>query len=477
MTVNYADGSSVVFGPSYFTLDSDGLSFDGEQLSTLSGSPTGLFGANSATLSGLIPTEIVTLNDGTMVELGDSFMATISDPGGLSDGDFAIINATITPEPESWLLLATSLLALGACRIRLWKMLPRKGSVSTLMGVGLLLALHGGLKAEAATVKLNAVTSPSSGSAGTSTVNVSGTGFPTGAISPASVTVSLAATCGGSATTTTATAVQNVIGTSDKISFQLPASLTAGNYFVSVSGTSESDVSFASGNCSTVSVVGGPSPTLSIDTTNPTDWVIKNGALTIDYNSTSGAIWSIVPTGTQDQLVDFNPGNASINGTVYDPADGESAIGGTSLPANWNGPSGIPNLPATYANKEPKGFYMDLSGFTTITAVPGYSLTSSYLDWWVAYPASGVSPTNTTEYEEHFVVTPNDPGIHIYFSLNHPAQVTNSSGTLVNNGSGTIGGQVQWIWRGNVNEFTKLLPEARGPEHGESCHHAAAVNR
>ena len=212
--------------------------------------------------------------------------------------------------------------------------------------------------------------------------------------------------------------------------------------------------SFSSGNCSTLQVLGGPSPTLSIDTTNPVDWVIKNGSLTIDYNSTSGAIWSIVPTGSQDQLIDFSPGNATINGTVYDPLNGESAIGGTSLPAGWSGPSGIPNLPATFANKEPKGFYMDLSGFTTVTAVPSYNLTSSYLDWWVAYPASGVAPTNTTEYEEHFVVTPNDPGIHIYFSLNHPAQVTNSSGTLVNNGSGTIGGQVQWIWRGNVNAFT-----------------------
>jgi hypothetical protein len=457
LTVHYGDGSTVVFGPSYFTLDADGLSFDGEQLSTLSGAPTGLFGANSATLNGLIPTQIVTLNDGTTVELGDSFMATISDSGGLSDGDFAVINATITPEPASWMLLATGLLALGAWRIRLLKLLARQGSSGTVLGFGLLIVLLGGVKAEAATVKLSTVTSPSSGSAGASTVNISGTGFPTGAIDPGSVVVSLAATCGGSGSTTAATAVQNIIGTSDKISFLLPSSLAAGTYFVSVSGTSESDVSFTSGSsCSAVNVVGGPSPTLSIDTTNPTDWVIKNGALTIDYNSTSGAIWSIVPTGTQDQLIDFNPGNASINGTVYDPADGESAIGGTSLPANWNGPSGIPGLPATYANKEPKGFYMDNSGFSTVPAVPGYSLTSSYLDWWVAYPSSGVSPTNTTEYEEHFVVTPNDPGIHIYFSLNHPAQVTNSSGTLVNNGSGTIGGQVQWIWRGNVNEFTNF---------------------
>jgi hypothetical protein len=460
LTVDYADGTSMVFGPSYFTLDADGLSFDGEQLSTLSGSPTGLFGADSATLTGLFNTQDVMLNDGTMAQVYYEFSANITDPSGLSDGDFAILNATVTPEPASWILLGTGLLLLivgrtGRARL---KALANNRNRGIALGLGFaVLLLTGSTRAEASTVKLNANASPSSGSAGTSTVSVTGTGFPPGAISPGSVEVSLAATCGGPGTTTAASTVQNIIGTSDKVGFVIPGSLAAGNYFVSVSGTSESDVSFSSGSsCSALTVLAGASPTLSIDTSNPIDWVIKNGALTIDYNSTTGAIWSIVPTGTQDQLIDFNPGNATVNGTVYDPADGESAIGGTNLPANWNGPSGIPGLAATYADKEPKGFYMDLAGFTSITAVPGYSLTSSYLDWWVAYPASGVAPTNTTEYEEHFVVTPNDPGVHIYFSLNHPAQVMNSSGTLVNNGSGTIGGQVQWIWRGNVNEFTNF---------------------
>src|SRR5580700_6394563 len=60
LTVNYAGGVSEVFGPSYFTLDADGLSFDGEQLSTLSGPPTGLFGAVDAVLSGVLDTSFVT---------------------------------------------------------------------------------------------------------------------------------------------------------------------------------------------------------------------------------------------------------------------------------------------------------------------------------------------------------------------------------------------------------------------------------
>lgn len=455
LTVTYADHTTLTLGPSYFTLASDGLSFDGAQLSTLSGSPTGLAGADSFTLTGLFSTQFITLNDGLPDKIYTNFSASFTDPTGLADGDLAIINASETPEPSSWLLLATGLLAFAVWRFRPWKLLTNHASSGIALGIGLLFVVcTAGAKAQ--TVKLNAVTSPSSGTAGTSTVSVTGTGFPSGSISPANVTVSLASSCGGTGASTPANTVQTIIGTSDKVGFTIPGSLSAGNYFVSVSGTSNSDVAFSSGNCSSITVLAGASPTLSIDTTNPVDWVIKNGAMTIDYNSTSGAIWSIVPTGTQDQLVDFNPGNATVNGSVYDPADGESAIGGTNLPAGWAGPSGIPNLPATVANKEPKGFYMDLSGFSTVTAVPGYTLTSSYLDWWVAYPASGVSPTNTTEYEEHFVVTPNDNGIHIYFSLNHPAQVMNSSGTLVTNGAGTIGGQVQWIWRGNIYQFTNF---------------------
>ncbi len=455
LTVHYADDSTLVLGPSYFTLDVDGLSLDGDQLSTLSGNPTGLFGADSATLTGLFSTQAITLIDGSKENIYQNFSATISDPSGLTDGDLAIIDAAETPEPSTWLLLLTGLFVVPVCRIRRWKPMHNRGSSAIVLGAGVLFLLQGGARAQGQTVKLNAVTSPSSGTAATTTVSVTGTSFPSGTIDPSNVTVSIAGTCGGVGASTPAKTVQTVIGTTDKVSFTIPGSLMAGNYFVSISGTSNSNLTFSSGSsCSSLTVAPGASPTLSIDTTNSTDWIIKNGALTIDYNSTSGAIWSIVPTGTEDQLVDFNPGNASVHGSVYDPADGESAIGGTNLPANWSGPSGIPNLPATYANKQPKGFYMDPSGFTTVTAVPGYSLTSSYLDWWVAYPASGVSPTNTTEYEEHFVVTPNDPGIHIYFSLNHPAQLTNSSGTLVNNGAGTIGGQVQWIWRGNVYAFT-----------------------
>jgi rhamnogalacturonan endolyase len=298
-----------------------------------------------------------------------------------------------------------------------------------------------------ATVSLAVVTSPAMVSAGSSTLSVVGFGFPSGAISPANVLLSLSTTCGGSATTMIASTVTSLSSSSDEIGFVIPASVSPGTYFVSISGIS-GGASFTSGSsCALVKVLQGTPPKLTINTTNPVDWVISNGALTIDYNSQSGAIWSVVPTGTQDQLVDFGPGNAVIAGstTPYDPADGESSLGGTPLPSGWAGPSGIPNLPPSFANVEPKGFYMDLAGFGQVTPTPNYSLTSEYLDWWTTFPSSSTGTVNAFTYEEHFVVTPNDTGIHIYFVANHAA--TDPTGSM---------GQVQWIFRDNTNEFTSL---------------------
>jgi hypothetical protein len=444
LVVDFSGGKSETFGSSYFSLASDGLSFNGNQLSTLSGLPTGLFGATSAVLTGDVGVPVVTLYDGSTKLLVNAFSATISDPSGLQDGDLAIINAAVSPEPAPWTMLGTGLLLLGLGRAGGLRMLKKRNlGISLGLGCGLFL-LPGALKAQA-TVKLSTAASPSSGTAGTSTVNVSGSGYPLGTISPASVLVSLAATCGGAPTSTAASTVQKVIGSTDKIGFLIPGSLAAGAYYVSVSGTDSNSVTFTSSNCSALTVLPGASPTLSL-TVNPlssSDWIINNGALTIDFNPTGGSIWSVVPTGTTDQLVDFSPGDASRGGVVYDPLDGESPIGGNTLPSNWPGNSGIPGLSAQLFNKEPKGFYMDNSGAGTGgTGVGHYLLTDGYLDFWTDYSAAS---TGNVEYDIHFVVTPNDPGIHIYYAMNHqPGQ-----------GSTSVG-QIQWIFRNNPFQFTNF---------------------
>ena len=87
----------------------------------------------------------------------------------------------------------------------------------------------------------------------------------------------------------------------------------------------------------------------------------------------------------------------------------------------------------------PKGFYMDNAGFGTVTPVPGFHNAGSYLDWWVTFPSSSA---NAYTYTEHFVVTPNDPGVHVYFVANHAS--SDIAGSI---------GQVQWVLRGDLNKF------------------------
>jgi hypothetical protein len=463
LTVYFDGNVSVTYGSSYFTLDGNGVSWNGDLLSTLSGAPTGLFGAISATLTGTVVESTAQLNYGDSVLFETSnFSATITDSSGyLQNGDLAEIDMTVSPEPSTWLLLGTGVLGFlilargGRFKRHLARALPF---------ACLMLLLPAASHAQSA-VTLSTVTTPSTGVSG-GAVSITGSGYPSGTITPAEVSIGVAATCGSSETSATPILVTKVLGTVYKIQFTVPG-LSAGTYYISISGTSSTGNSFASSNCAKLVVASGVSTTLSIDTSRGnTDWVITNGAMTIDYNANTGAIWSVVPTGTTDQLIDFHPGSATINGSVYDSTDGASGLSGVALPAGWNGPTGggwdVNGNPVTWpAVYEPKGFYMALAGFTTSgTEQPGYSLTSDYIDFWVSWPAyaTGSTVTNATEYEEHFVVTPNDPGIHLYFSLNHPTTVPVGVGgtTYIANTIGTVGGQVQWTWRDSVSEFTHM---------------------
>ena len=191
--------------------------------------------------------------------------------------------------------------------------------------------------------------------------------------------------------------MQKVIATTEKVEFAVPATLGGGTYFVSISGTDSNGVAFDSGaTCSTLQVTA---PLLSIDTTNAADWKISNGALNIDFNTVRPRIFGLYPAGTTDNLIDLT--NSDSMG--------------------------------------PKGFYMDNAGFGTGTPVPGFHNAGSYLDWWVTFPSSSA---NAYTYTEHFVVTPNDPGVHVYFVANHAT--SDIAGSI---------GQVQWVLRGDLNKF------------------------
>ena len=258
LTVSFASGPNEVFGSSYFTLSPDGISFDGTALSTGIGQPSGIAGATGATLTGTFSTTSFLLNNGSSVTVNPTFSATISDPSKLQDGDFGLITANtsgpnVTPEPGTFVLMGTGLAGIAWIGRR-----RRQLTARTLFAHPFSVALAGLVftaPLSAQTVKLNAWTSPSSGASGSTFVNLNGSGYPSGPITPFFVTVSLSSSCDGTAAATaTPSSILSVVGSSDRVQFQLPALLATGTYYATVSGTSTSGVSFTSSNCSEVTV-------------------------------------------------------------------------------------------------------------------------------------------------------------------------------------------------------------------------------
>ncbi len=260
LLVTFKDGTSSTFGSSYFALSSDAISFDGTGESSFIASRNP---AISALLTGDFVESTITLDDGSTVNINSAFSTTLSDAAGLSAGEFALIVATpgsgggpgVTPEPESLLMVGTGLTALAGFRRRFLAEKARKiagGLFGAVAVVGLLAASTG---ARAQTIHLATAASPSTGLAGFNSSTVTGSGFPSGAISPSATTVTFAATCGGAAVATVnPNSVTPFLGTSDHVGFGIPSSLAAGNYFLSVAGHNVANVAFASVNCSAITV-------------------------------------------------------------------------------------------------------------------------------------------------------------------------------------------------------------------------------
>ena len=146
------------------------------------------------------------------------------------------------------------------------------------------------------------------------------------------------------------------------------------------------------------------SAAITIDTTStPNTWIIDNGALTVKWLPNDGRIFSIHWSAFPDQeLIDQT--NTNRNG--------------------------------------PKGFYMDNVGPGASTPSNNYYLdpNGNYIDWWVTFPAGA---TNAFTWSQHYVLYANDPGIHIYFVLDHGP----------GDAAGSIG-QIQWVFRGDLTQFT-----------------------
>lgn len=152
-----------------------------------------------------------------------------------------------------------------------------------------------------------------------------------------------------------------------------------------------------------VSAQTSRSSSVSIDTSNPTDWKISNGVLSVDWLPGDGRIfsmhWSAFPN---QELIDQT--NRSHAG--------------------------------------PKGFYMDNvgPGFTAPTNSYYLDPGGRYIDWWVEHPAG---TGNAFTWSQHCLMFAGDPGVHIYFVLDHGA-----------GDAATSIGQIQWVVRGDLSQFT-----------------------
>jgi hypothetical protein len=145
---------------------------------------------------------------------------------------------------------------------------------------------------------------------------------------------------------------------------------------------------------------------ITLDTSNANLWAISNGALMVKWLPGNGRItsirWSAVP---DQELIDQT--NRDRNGPKGFNMDNAGSIGGSVTPH----------------------FFLDPDG--------------NYIDFWVAHAADSVSPFT---WSWHNVLFANDPGVHVYFVLDHGP----------GDGVGSIG-QIQWVFRGDLTQLVNTF--------------------
>lgn len=335
LLVHFQSGASTTYGSSYFTLSGDGLSFDGGAISTLDP-------AISGELTGMFSPLSILLNDGTSMTIAPTFDTLITDPTGgpLMDGDFGIIYASpgtlSVPEPATWLMMAAGLAGIWLLRRK-----PFGASRAVMMAViglvGAALFFVPVSASATAAVHLNSYTTPSSGTAGVSNVNITGSGFPTGTITPANVSISLATSCGGAGTPALAISVKPLIGTSDRIGFTVPSSLATGLYYISISGTTSTAMTFASSNCSAIQVTHSSSVLASCNPGSSLGIVAPNsgsGTVNVTAYVPNGA-WALGSTGIRVVNIEGTTSAAAVaTGSVVNSCAANSVTGIAACTAN-----------------------------------------------------------------------------------------------------------------------------------------------
>jgi hypothetical protein len=184
-------------------------------------------------------------------------------------------------------------------------------------------------------------------------------------------------------------------------SCSLTLSLTA--YLAMSYSASVTFASNVAGGTTSLPLTGTGTGTISLNTTNAADWVINNGAVTLDFDPAQFHIFAVHLAGDSNNLVDV---------TNISSKDGKAL-----------------------------GLYMGNQGQGTGTLYTGsQQVGNAYLDFWVGEQSNSA---NFITYEMHFIVTANDPGFHTYYVAKHSA--TDIVGNL---------GLVLWQFRTNLNLFT-----------------------
>jgi hypothetical protein len=279
--------------------------------------------------------------------------------------------------------------------------------------------LSGTVVAPAASLSPGAVNIPSMVAGGTSSAQVVTLSNPGGAALTIS-SIALSGTGANLFSKTTTCGTTLAAGANCAINITL-APLVAGTYSATLTVTDNA----SAGTTQTVVLSGTATPFVINVNTSSTTWTIDNGAIAYKWNSSSGNLISWILDGYTDQLIDT--GN-STDGLYMD---------NTGSFANMSVPTGEPAATTT-----PACTYVGAtitSGTTTCTQGTG---STPYFDWSLTIPDTANSGNNYT-FVEHWLVFPNDPGVHTYVELIHSA--SDAAGSV---------GQVQWVFRDNTSIFT-----------------------
>jgi rhamnogalacturonan endolyase len=238
----------------------------------------------------------------------------------------------------------------------------------------------------------------------------------TGAV-PLSLTIGMSGAGANLFPQTTSCGVSLAAGASCEVAVMF-APKVAGTYSAAILLTDN-----AGSGTQSIPVSGVATPfVITINSTSTTNWIIDNGAITFNWAPATGNLTSWVLDGKTDQLVDTTTTtNGAPNGLYM---DNTGTFG-----------SGTPTPGCTL-----------VSGAVTVVGTPTTACSTAsgstgYLDWSATIPSNGTTDTYT--FTEHWVVFPNDPGVHTYVELTHKP-----TDLLANVG------QMQWLFRDSLSIFT-----------------------